>query len=69
MASFSHLTCVTPKASDVVPLSAIDEAFIEKVEAEVGEEIVTVGGVVSVPVGGGVVVPLLVDVVMAHVNV
>src|SRR6185503_2593516 len=67
--SFSHLTCVTPTLSDVVPLSASDEALIAYVEALVGEEIVTVGRVVSVPPVGGGVVPPPVDVVMFHVNV
>ena len=50
--------------SDAVPLSVIDEAFIEYVDALVGEEIVTVGLVESgvlVDGGGVVVVPLSVD--------
>ena len=74
IASFSHRTCVTPKASYVVPLSVSDEPLYEYVVLVVGEAIVTVGLVVSVPLGGGVVVPpvlplLVLDVVIVHEKV
>jgi hypothetical protein len=69
---FSHLTCVTATLSDAVPPSVSDEAFIEYVDALVGEAIVTVGLVVSAPLvdGGGVVVPPLSvdDVVLERVT-
>lgn len=68
----SHLTCVTPTLSDAVPLRVIDEAFIEYVDALVGEAIVTVGPMESGPLvdGGGVVVvpPLPEDVVLERVT-
>src|SRR6185503_13063884 len=58
IALFSHLTCVTATLSDAVPLSVSDEAFIEYVDALVGDTIVAVGLVESGLVdGGGVVVP------------
>jgi hypothetical protein len=67
IALFSHLTCVTATLSDAVPLSVRDEAFIEYVDALVGEAIVTVGVVVS---GLVVVVPPLPvdDVVLERVT-
>ena len=69
---FSHLTCVTATLSDAVPLSVIDDAFIEYVDALVGEVIVTVGLVESGPLvdGGGVVVvpPPVDDVVLELVT-
>jgi len=60
IASFCHLTCVTATLSDAVPLSVSDEAFIEYVDALVGEAIVTVGLVESAPLVV-VVPPLSVD--------
>ena len=70
MELFSHLTCATATLSDAVPLSVSDEAFIEYVDALVGETIVTVGLVESVVDGGGVVVvpPLPEDVVLERVT-
>ena len=69
----SHLTCVTPTLSDVVPASVIDGPLYENEFAVVGEVIVTVGLMVSGPLDGdvGVVVPPLLvdDVVIAHEKV
>ena len=61
---------MTPKASYVVPLSTRDEPFIEYEVLVVGAPMVTVGRVLSVPDGGGVVLPLplVEDVVIVHVK-
>ena len=71
IALFSHLTCVTATLSDAVPLSVSDDAFIEYVDALVGETIVAVGRVESgvlVDGGGVVVVPPVDDVVLERVT-
>src|SRR5438045_2008850 len=47
--SFSHVTCVTPTSSAAVPASATELLPVLKVGVVVGEVIVTVGGVASVP--------------------
>jgi hypothetical protein len=74
IASFAHLTSVTPKLSEVVPLRMSDEPLYEYVVPLVGEAIATVGLVESEPLGGGVVAPpvlppLVLDVVIVHEKV
>jgi hypothetical protein len=44
---FTHVTCVTPTVSDAVPPRSSVELLVEYVLVEVGDVILTVGGVVS----------------------
>src|SRR5262245_26488526 len=44
---FAHVTWVTPTLSDAVPASVSGELLVLKVEADVGDVLVTVGGLVA----------------------
>jgi hypothetical protein len=44
-----HVTCVTPTLSAAVPAIVSGVVFVEYVVPDVGEVILTVGGVVSAP--------------------
>src|SRR5262249_12934578 len=56
---FAHVTWVTPTLSDAVPASVSGELLVLKVEADVGEVMVTVGGVASTPVSATLPVDVL----------